>query len=319
MIFDIAIINRLDLVKLSHPVCFYPRREVVEMNIDLWAMVVATVFVLVGYVVAGCSGRKNWGKISWLNPLNIAAGSDRVASLSTLQIFFFTIIVLWLSVYWVVKESTFYDINTDIALLLGISLAGSTIGKITDKSRSRLTQENFCWLKEKGWIKNDLIKGSKNTRQPKFSDLITVNGKLDMARFQAVGFSLIVGGTLFIEGIGATNGIRIPEAYLTLIGISQGAYVGGKFTTKNSFQQLNVKLDAVRDAELSLKKKLITDKTWKDASGSKESDQLLDLAREYAGEEYITYEQIAEEASYLVSDMTGCAIGKSMQNPSLPE
>lgn len=289
------------------------------MNFNSVAMILATAFVLLSYIAAGYSCRNKWEKICWLNPLNIAAGSDRIASLSTLQILFFTIIVLWLSVYWAIKEGTFYDINTDIALLLGISLAGSTVGKITDKSRSRLTQENFCWLKKNGWIKNDLIKGSRDNRKPKLSDLITSNEKLDMARFQAVGFSLVVGATLFIEGIATTNGITIPEAYLTLIGISQGAYVGGKFTTKNSFQQLNIKLDAVRDAELALKKRLVVEKAWKDASGSKESDELPKLAREHAGEEYIKYEQIVEEASYLVTDMTGCAVEKSMLKLSLPE
>lgn len=202
----------------------------------------ATVFVILAYLAAGYVCRSPGKNRCWLSPLQIAAGNDRVASLSTLQILFFTMIVLWLSIFWCIKEGKFFDINTDIALLLDVSLAGSTVGKITDKTRSRLTQENFSWLKGKGWINEDLMKGRRDDRKPKWSELIATNGKLDMARFQAVGFSLVVGITLFLEGVKATStngGINIPEAYLALIGISQGAYVGGKFTKKDLFQQRN--------------------------------------------------------------------------------
>ena len=50
--------------------------------------------------------------------------------------------------------------------------------------------------------------------------------------------------------------------YLTLIGISQGVYVGGKLTGGNPIGELNKVLDQLRSLELAFTQAVATSEQW---------------------------------------------------------
>lgn len=306
-------------------------------NISWSAALIATAVMAVAYLFIGAcvasSGR--WAQkskiLGWLvvDPRKIIAGSNRIASLSNLQMLFFTLVVLWLSIYWLLQSGVLVELQGDLAILLGIAGSGTILGKATDTNRSLLTQVNFSWVKRKGWVEKDLIEGKYDDRTPRLFDLITTGGKFDVSRFQALGFTLVIGASLLWEGILAdvagSSGVNAFEfsvgpTYLSLIGVSQGLYVGGKFSQKDSTKQLDVKLNEVREKERAFGIAVSKCAKWQEKSASFEaqSKELLDLARVCAPEAYSEFLYVAEEASSLVSGLSGKPIYETAIRPSLP-
>ena len=103
-----------------------------------------------------------------INPLKITAESNGRASLSRLQVLFFTMIVIFLVTYWIcygaISDNTqipqLLPLNETILLLLGIAVGGTISGRATNTARDRLSGENWSWLKSRKWIKQDLYKNS---------------------------------------------------------------------------------------------------------------------------------------------------------------
>lgn len=282
--------------------------------------IVATVLILVLYGLSSYAVKKQWQQKLVLNPLKIIADSSGKASLSSAQVFFFTLIVLWLVIYWIVQEGKLISIHNSVLGLLGIAIAGSGVGKITDSTRSRATAENWSWALKKKWINKDFTKLS-DKRTPEFGDLLTSDQGFDIARFQSVGFSLAVGLALLFNGATAVNAetfsnITIDETYLALIGLSQGAYVGGKYVGGNLFRELNAKLDKVRSLEVAFISAVANSTDWK----SKPAPQRdMQLARETcAPTEYTAYMSGATEAAEIVGNMTGNRIDPTRIQPDLP-
>lgn len=282
--------------------------------------IVATILLLVLYGLSSYAVRNRWEHKIVLNPLKIIADSGGRASLSSTQVFFFTLIVLWLAIYWIVQEGKLISIDNSVLGLLSIAIVGSGVGKITDSTRSRATAENWAWAVKKHWIKRDFTKSSVE-RAPKVSDLLTSDQGFDIARFQSVGFSLAVGIALLYKGATAEDAaafskFTIDEAYLALIGISQGAYVGGKYVGGNLFRELNTKLDKVRSLEVAFISTVANSMEWKDKAAQ---DRSINLASETcAPSEYIAYMSAATEAAVIVADMTGNPIDTIRIQPDLP-
>lgn len=282
--------------------------------------IAATVLVFVLYVIASFAVKHRWEHKILVNPLKLLADTSGRASLSSTQVFFFTLIVAWLAIYWVVQEGKLVPINNSVLGLLGIAILGTGVGKITDATRFRLTAENWAWAKKKNWIKKDFTRASPE-RVPKFSDLLTSDQGFDIARFQAVAFSLVVGVALLFNGATAANPeafskFTIDGAYLALIGISQGAYVGGKYVGGNLFRELNTKLDKVRSLERSFATAVVNSAAWK---GKAAQDRTMELARETcAPSEHTAYMSDATEAAEIVGNMTGNVIGPGDIQPALP-
>lgn len=299
----------------------------------VWIISLAVIGLLYLFIGSCVAYRGRWSDKSKilgrvvLNPCKIIAGSNRVASLSSFQMLFFTLIVLWLSIFWLLKSGMLVKIEGDLAILLGIAGSGTVLGKAADNSRSMLRQENFSWLKKKKWIEKDLIKGKYDDRKPRLFDLITSDGKWDISRFQALGFTLFIGVALLLDGIHMdipdgvnTFDFSIGQTYLTLIGASQGLYIGGKFSQKDGIKQLDVKLDQVREKELAFSLAVSTSTEWQKSSRSLETQRkkLLDLAQACAPEAYCEFMYVAEETSHLVSGLSKKSIPETAIKPSLP-
>jgi len=282
--------------------------------------VLTTAILFAFYVMASFAVKDRWRHKILVNPLKIIASSSGRASLSSTQIFFFTMIVLWLAIYWILKEGKLVAINETVLTLLGIAIAGSGAGKVSDATRSRVTAENWAWAKKKKWIKKNLTRSSPE-RAPRFSDLLTTDQGFDIARFQAVGFSLLVGIALFWSGYTTENAkgftdFTIDDGYLVLIGISQSAYVGGKFVGGDLFRELNIILDKVRTLEIAFTKAVANTTEWKQAPTEKRN---MDLASTVcAPNEYIEFLRAAELTSEIVENMTGNHIDSVQIKPALP-
>ena len=204
--------------------------------------------------------------------------------------------------------------------MLGIAIVGSGVGKVTDSIRFRASAENWAWAKRKDWIRKDFTKASTE-RVPRISDLLTSDQNFDIARFQAVGFSLVVGIALLYNGATVADAdgfakFTIDEAYLALIGISQGAYIGGKYVGSNLFRELNTILDKVRLLEVAFVSTVANSTEWKEKAAE---DRTVKFATETcASNEYVSYMSAATEAAEIVGHMTGNPIDDARIQPLLP-
>ncbi len=283
--------------------------------------VITTAILFIFYMAVGFAIRDRWKHKIVFNPLKIIANDSGRASLSSAQIFFFALIVLWLEIYWVLQEGTLIPINDSILILLGITIVGSGTGKLSDSARFRATAENWAWAKKKKWIEKNFSRSSIK-RIPKFGDLLTNEQGFDIARFQTVGFSLLIGVALAYSGITAEDGkgfseFAIDDGFLALIGISQGAYVGGKFVGGNLYRELNEMLDNLRKLEIKFMQAVVNSTEWRNESVETRNMKLASSI--CAVNEYVEYIKVAEGTSEIVENLTGNFIQKQHIEPSLPE
>ena len=279
--------------------------------------VTTTILVVILYLFAGYAVKTRWKHKFVINPLKITAEATGRASLSKIQVLFFTLIVLWVSIFWVLQTGKLVPMDTSVLMLLGVAVGGSGVGRVANGVRSRVTGDNWAWAKKKGWIKNDFTRTSSE-HVPKISDLLTSDEKFQIARFQAVAFSVVVGISLLITGAAAADSlasVKIDDSYLMLIGISQGVYVGGKFVGANPVTELNVSLDRVRKLELAFTQAVARSDNW---NGDAEPDQLMNLARKAATDAYTAYMSEATLAAVLVESLTGNDIDEAHIQPGLP-
>ena len=96
------------------------------------------------YQLAVNAIKSRWGYKLLINPLKITAEATGRASLSKSQVFFFTLIVAWLSIYWVMKEGELVPLSNSIIILLGIAAGGAGLGRVAGTTRSRVTGENWA-------------------------------------------------------------------------------------------------------------------------------------------------------------------------------
>lgn len=281
--------------------------------------IAATGLVVILYGFASYSVRGRWGGKAPLNPLKIVADFTGRASLANTQVFFFTLIVIWLSLYWVVQTGNLELFDDTVLGLLGITVGGAAGGKIADAARNRVSAENWAWAKRKKWIRRDFTRAPLD-RTPRVSDLLTSDQGFEVARFQAVAFSLVVGISLLIQGAAAEVGgaatIKIDATYLTLIGISQGVYVGGKVVWPNLINDINTKLDTLRKLEVAFQTAVAGSAAWTAAAAG---ERTVSLAREIAPAEYNAYFAAASGAAEMVRESTGGnVITRDMTEPDLP-
>ena len=276
----------------------------------------ATIAVVLAYLIAAWA-RKSTGQGWSMNILAITQGVHARASISKLQLFFFTLIVLWVVVADLVWTGRLTGLSSDILVLLGIGAAGTAGGKITAVAKKQLSFENRAWLIRKDWIKES-IEPESNTRKPEFGDLLRSGSEFDISKFQLLVFSLVIGvALLYFAAFGADiqdlADFKIPAEYLGLIGLSQAVYVGGKAVGPNTKSDLDKKLNEVRKLETEFMK--AADKAWA-ASGSRDEHN-LETARKAAPEEYRAYRARAEEAATMVGECIGGSVKEADIEPSI--
>ena len=288
------------------------------MERELFGYLAATAAVAIGYIVAAWARRSAGGQWSW-NVLAITQGVHARASLSKLQLFFFTLVVLWVVVDLFVKTGQLTGLSSDVLVLLGIGAAGTAGGKVTALAKRRLAFENWAWLIGKGWIKESIERETK-TRKPEFGDLLRSGGEFDISKFQLLVFSLVVGAALiyFAASSGAVaqdfSAYEIPAEYLGLIGLSQVVYIGGKAVGPNTKGDFDAKLNEVRSLETTFVQAVA--RMWNESGTT--ADRTIDGAKAAAVDEYNAYRLRAEEAATMVGECIGTTVNEESIEPAIP-
>ena len=287
------------------------------MERSLTGYVVATLVVVLAYVVAAGARKAASGNWSW-NMLVITQGVHARASLSKLQLFFFSLVVLWVVVAALVWTRKLTGLSDDVVVLLAVGAAGTVGGKVTAMAKSRLSFENWAWLRRKGWIRES-IEPENSSRRPEFGDLLRSGGEFDVSKFQLLVFSVVIGVALIYfaaygEDVGDLSNFDIPGAYLSLIGLSQVVYVGGKAVAPATKGELGKKLNEVRSLETEFVKAV--ERAW--AASDPAGKQNLKTARAAAPEQYRAYRLRAEEAATMLDACIGGAVDETSIEPRIP-
>lgn len=156
------------------------------------------------------------------------AGSSGHASLSQLQMLVFTLIVATLLFYQWIRTGLLQDLSTDLLYLIGISTIGAGGAQVTTSLKKNLDPEVYAYLQQLGWFTAP-ISGAHSNAVP--SQLLLTNGKFDIYKFQMLVFTFVIAAYVVAAGADQLGNIQISATLLSLMGMSQGVYIGGQITT----------------------------------------------------------------------------------------
>lgn len=163
-----------------------------------------------------CAGR--------LLPWNIAGATGQV-SLSQLQMLVFTLIVATLLFYQWLRTGLLQDISTDLLYLIGISTAGTVGTQVTTSLRKELDPAVYHYVQQLGWFTAPACAAQHKASA---KGLLMTNRHFDIYKFQMLVFTTIIAAYVVASGADELGNIKISATLLTLMGMSQGAYIGGR-------------------------------------------------------------------------------------------
>ncbi|MCS0580465.1 hypothetical protein NX784_02575 [Massilia pinisoli] len=170
---------------------------------------------------AGRRGRARWRR---LLPWNIT-GSNGQASLSQLQMLLFTLIVATLLFYQWLRTGLLQDLSTDLLYLIGISTAGTAATQAATAIRKNLEPAIYQYVQQLGWFTAPIADAQSRGRP---SGLLLTNKRFDIYKFQMLVFTCVIAAYVIASGADELGNVQISATLLTLMGMSQGAYVGGR-------------------------------------------------------------------------------------------
>lgn len=202
--------------------------------------VAALLFALICYVIAACAitppvagvpGSAPVKRWQWhlhrLTPWYVSGSGGR-ASLSQLQMLLFTLVVATLLFYQWLRTGVLENISTDLLYLIGISTVGAGGSQVTDSIKKSLDSKVYDYVQQLGWFTAPMaeIHGTAS-----MADLLLTNKRFDIYKFQMMMFTLVIAAYIIASGADELGSLQISATLLTLMGMSQGAYMGGKAST----------------------------------------------------------------------------------------
>jgi hypothetical protein len=260
----------------------------------LFAFTVAALVVIGFYAIASLiqgQGAAGGGKTrrSW-SPVFVTSNKFGRASLAQLQIFIFTLIVVGLLTFVLLRTSVLSDISGDILMLLGISAAGTTGARIAEVLKGRLKFEHWSWLRNQGWLTAYEDSTDHKLKPPlakaAWQDLLRSEGSFDIYSFQLATVSLVVAIALVTSDLRGLAHFTIPEHLLQLLGLSNFVFVGAKAISPDTFKDLDDKLEEVIQAEAVLRAKIesaLTPDEKKDAKKALDKAKTIAAAKDELG------------------------------------
>ncbi len=170
-----------------------------------------------------------------IGPFHLIATPIGNYSISASQILFWSAIVIFASVYVFYCRSDFLNITGQVLTLLGISggTALAAKGNALIKSRD---------------IPDEFFKDIQRTRVPRFRDIICISGIPNIFKFQIFAFTLVNGIIVLNQLYTSFNFPEIPDMQLTLMGISNGVYLGNEIIGGNVWEDINKKVEEANTA-----------------------------------------------------------------------
>jgi Uncharacterized alpha/beta hydrolase domain (DUF2235) len=285
----------------------------VEWSIALTLLVGIAVYYAAARALRVVSGQSLTAHQSW-NPIRITAGPDNRGSLSTLQVFFFTVLVFVMLAYVLSRTGMLSDLSTTVLELLGISGLGATAAKGADSSKTAIDPANQAWLLSKGWYDIPTVRPAS---QPTFYDLISSDGSFDVYRYQSFLFSAAVGGALFIGGISQLSSFTVPQNILGILGLSQVVYIAGKLVNPNVASQINSVITDLRNAEADFAHAALTYQPPGAAAPLPPPATLQDAINRAGTAAYGAYLAKATAAGKLFTSATGRVVDRQKLEPSV--
>ena len=142
-------------------------------------------------------------------------GFTLVLILSLAQVLLWTLLVFSASFYVLVVSGNLLDLTNEVLMLVGIAGGSSVIAKITASARAD---------------KNVEIAASE-PKDPKWLDLFQTGGRPDLTKVQMALFTALAAIFVTAKIYGTLEFPALPAGLLTLIGISNGVYLGAKATS----------------------------------------------------------------------------------------
>ncbi|MGJ4940181.1 hypothetical protein ACQR1W_06365 [Bradyrhizobium sp. HKCCYLS1011] len=277
--------------------------------------------ILIGVAVYGAAARaiqrvtklKLTGLQSW-NPIRITAGSDNRGSLSTFQVFFFTVLVFVMLAFVLMRTGVLSDLSTTVLELLGISGIGAAAAKGAETSKTAVDPANQAWLLNKGWFDTPNIRLDAD---PTFFDLISTDGNFDVYRFQSLLFTAAVGGALFIGGVSQLSSFTVPQNILGILGLSQVVYIAGKLVNQSSASQINAVITDLRNAEAEFREAVLTYRPSPGAAVMAPPSGLEEAVNRVGAAAYARYLDKAKAAARLFTSATGYVVDADKLKPSI--
>jgi hypothetical protein len=243
-----------------------------------------------------------------LNPVTVSVGPDGKASLSTFQVWMFTLVVAGLFLLFWLQTGMLADLSGTILTLLGISGIGAIAAKGTDQHRNTISAENRAWLLRKNWI--PAAKTPIDASNASWRDFFTTDGQFDVYRYQSFVFSLVVVAALVAAGVTQLSTFTIPDTVLGIVGLSQVIYIGGKLVTTTNVSDLNTAIADLRDRE----RKFRDDATVKKPGPVASLQEAIQLVGQPS---YNAYKDKAKDVAALFTAVTSIPVGPASLEPSL--
>jgi hypothetical protein len=179
-----------------------------------------------------------WG---WLNPAVVSSGEYGVTSISSLQLLWFTLIVVFGVVVDLFSNKGLSVLSPDVLPLLGVPAASKVTSALISKERLRLSSENWNWLVEN----NFLLDGRQIDPRTSagWKDVLLTDGVFDPVRFQLFTFSFVIGWAIILGG--DIESFKIGSWNIFLTG-SNVFYLGGKALSQLSVDDLDSKVNELR-------------------------------------------------------------------------
>ncbi|WP_372618651.1 hypothetical protein [Falsiroseomonas sp.] len=176
----------------------------------------------------------------FLQPPVIMQDAFGHCSLARFQVLLFTLVITGVYAYVMVRTGSLPNLSPTVLGLLGITLAGSALARVAEGPV--VDTPNRLWLLGTGVL-------DPSPRLPRWHDLITGEGEIDVTRVQALAFSIFAAAALVVNGTGDLERFEIPDQINYLMGISQAVYVAGKALPRDAAKRLNEEIRALREAE----------------------------------------------------------------------
>ncbi|WP_341213403.1 hypothetical protein [uncultured Limimaricola sp.] len=178
-------------------------------------------------------------------------------SLSHFQIAVFSITVLLAVAYVFGRTRELSDLSEDVLFLLGISATGAISGRVSDVLKNRLDWENWAWLK----FTVKAFPSDEQSPRPRWSQLVSTNGRFDLYRFQALTFTLLVAPAFAIKSVYSLGDANIPVGILAVLGLSQATYLFGKIAEPPTISDFNKRVSFMRQT-FTDQERSVSDEEW---------------------------------------------------------
>lgn len=170
------------------------------------------------------------------NPLlRVVSTAKGYASLSQLQIVLWTFLVGASAVYVMVLSGKLIEITSGTLVLLGISAAatiGSKVQSVREDSKAAAKQPADAVAPLAVAPQPAPQIPPAQIRLPLWSDLVVNEGEIDVTRVQMLYFTIVTAVFVLTNVLASYTIPEIPDGFQTLMGISNGVYVGSKFVQR---------------------------------------------------------------------------------------